>query len=205
MEKKNIYLILTGTDTLLTKAIGIYTRKKLNHVSISFDKGLREVYSFGRKKESNPFIGGFVKENFRSNFFRKSMCEVYELKIDEFSYDKLKEYISYMELNKDNYKYNFIGLFCILLKFEIKRKNSFFCSEFVATLLKEIEIYKGLEKPCFVKPHDFVTYVNMDLIYVGHMNNYVDNVDNVDNIDSLDVRYGLLNETDIQYVKTLIF
>lgn len=61
MGKKTIYIVLTDTGTLLSKAIGMYTRKDLNHASIAFDKELTEMYSFGRKQRHNPFVGGFVK------------------------------------------------------------------------------------------------------------------------------------------------
>ena len=60
--KKTIYIVLTDTGTLLSKAIGMYTRKDLNHTSIAFDEQLNEMYSFGRKQRHNPFVGGFVKE-----------------------------------------------------------------------------------------------------------------------------------------------
>ena len=33
--KKTIYIVLTDTGTLLSKAIGMYTRKDLNHTSIA--------------------------------------------------------------------------------------------------------------------------------------------------------------------------
>ena len=60
---EKIYIVLTDTGTLLSKAIGLYTRKDLNHASIAFDEELKEMYSFGRKQRHNPFVGGFVKEN----------------------------------------------------------------------------------------------------------------------------------------------
>ena len=46
---KTIYIVLTDTGTLLSKTIGMYTRKDLNHASIAFDEQLTEMYSFGRK------------------------------------------------------------------------------------------------------------------------------------------------------------
>lgn len=35
-----IYIVLTKTGTLLSKAIGMYTGKEMNHASIAFDEGL---------------------------------------------------------------------------------------------------------------------------------------------------------------------
>ena len=45
MSTKNIYIILTDTGTLLSRMIKLYTKDELNHVSISFDDQLSEVYS----------------------------------------------------------------------------------------------------------------------------------------------------------------
>ncbi|MEM5591749.1 hypothetical protein AAHH67_08270 [Niallia circulans] len=69
MTERKVYIILTDTGTLFTRCIKFFTRKPHNHASISFDPQLNEVYSFGRRKPSNPFIGGFVKENVQHSFF----------------------------------------------------------------------------------------------------------------------------------------
>ena len=42
---KKIYIILSNTGTLFSKAIGMYTKKELNHASIAFDEELNEMYS----------------------------------------------------------------------------------------------------------------------------------------------------------------
>ena len=47
---KKVYILLTDTGTLFTKSIKTYTKAPYNHASISFDVGLEELYSFGRKK-----------------------------------------------------------------------------------------------------------------------------------------------------------
>lgn len=51
-----IYVLLTNTGTLFSKTIRWYTKNMLNHASIAFDSDLNEVYSFGRKNPSNPFL-----------------------------------------------------------------------------------------------------------------------------------------------------
>lgn len=56
-----IYIVLTKTGTLLSKAIGMYTGKEMNHASIAFDEGLSEMYSFGRRQLNNPLSGGFYE------------------------------------------------------------------------------------------------------------------------------------------------
>lgn len=60
---KQVYILLTGTDTWLGRMIQWYTKAPLNHASIAFDENLGELFSFGRKYENNPLVGGLVREN----------------------------------------------------------------------------------------------------------------------------------------------
>ena len=53
-DERSIYILLTNTGTLFTRVIQTYTRAPYNHASISFDRELTELYSFGRKHPSNP-------------------------------------------------------------------------------------------------------------------------------------------------------
>src|SRR5690625_5503838 len=70
MREKTLYFLFTDTGTYLSKAINYCTKQSLNHVSIGFDPELKEVYSFGRTHPRNPFNGGFVKEDIRSDFLK---------------------------------------------------------------------------------------------------------------------------------------
>ena len=77
---KKIYIILTNTGTVISRIVKIYTRKKYGHVSIALDKKLKNMYSFGRLKATNPFIGGFVHE---SKYQAKIMVHFIDLKIQQ--------------------------------------------------------------------------------------------------------------------------
>src|SRR3954454_23332475 len=130
IREKQIYILLTDTGTTLTRLIKSYTKKTYNHASISFDAELIEVYSFGRKTAKNPFIGGFVKEDMHSLLFKQAHCAIYSLTITNDEYQRMSQYIQEIAAKKEHYRYNFIGLFGVLFKTPIKRKNAFFCSQF---------------------------------------------------------------------------
>lgn len=66
---RSIYIVLTFTGTVLATIIKEYTRREFAHVSISLDKELEEMYSFGRLNPYNPFIGGFVHEHIEARNF----------------------------------------------------------------------------------------------------------------------------------------
>src|SRR5699024_8190162 len=114
VEDRLMYFLFTDTGTNLAKLINFFTGQQLNHVSISFDNELREVYSFGRKKPKNPFIGGFVKEDIQSDFLKNSDCAVYVYPISENDYRKIMQEIRSVAKDKDAYKYNIIGLLGVL-------------------------------------------------------------------------------------------
>ncbi|WP_068673939.1 hypothetical protein [Oceanobacillus sp. Castelsardo] len=172
MEEKVIYLLFTNTGTLLARVIRLFTGQSLNHVSICFDHKLMEVYSFGRKKVRNPFIGGFVKEDVRCGFLRKSECEIYQFTIEDLEYNRILERIREVEARKDAYKYNFLGLFGVLFQLELKRRNAFFCSQFIATLLNEVKQIQFSKSICFVKPEDIRKLEGLQLIYKGILESY---------------------------------
>lgn len=61
---KNVYIVLSQTGTIFSRAIRLYTRDQYNHASMSFDSKLLVMYSFGRRKRYNLLDSGFVIENF---------------------------------------------------------------------------------------------------------------------------------------------
>lgn len=170
--EKQVYILLTNTGSLLTKLIKLYTKKPYNHASIAFDRQLSEVYSFGRKTIRNPFIGGFVKEDVKAGLFKQADCAIYSMTVTEDQIQKIKHYLKPFEAQKKDYRYNFLGLFGVMFNKPIKRKNAFFCSQFVAYLLKESNII-AFDKPLpLITPHDLQHAPKFQIVYEGKLKNY---------------------------------
>ena len=168
-----IYIVLTDTGTLFTNMIKMYTKQSLNHASISFTKDLRTTYSFGRKNANNPFIGGFVKESMNGKLFKRAKCAIYSRTFSEFEYKQMKQFVQRVENQQQNYKYNLIGLFGILLNREITRDNAFFCSEFVANALNNGGISIKSKPAGLVKPNDLIECDGFRLVYKGELCTYL--------------------------------
>jgi len=178
VKDRNVYILLTDTGTVLTRIIKFFTKEPLNHASIAFDPELFEVYSFGRKKPLNPLVAGFVKENIRSGIFTDATSAIYCRSITEKQYQQMISRIKKMEENKNDYKYNFLGLVAVLFNKEIDRKNAYFCSHFVATILDESGIQITNKKPLsLVAPHDLQKLSCFQLIYQGKFSSYLDNIE----------------------------
>ncbi|PXW92109.1 hypothetical protein DES38_103125 [Streptohalobacillus salinus] len=171
-KSRPIYLLFLSTGTLLSKTIDLYTGTSLNHVSIALDPELSQVYSFGRKRPYNPFIGGFVKESVTLPFFTRSNCAIYQLDISEDEYQQLVAQILLIESTKHLYRYNFLGLFGVAINKELKREHAYFCSQFVATMLQRCGVYNQAKSPGLIRPQDLRDWHLLDLVYEGPLKDY---------------------------------
>ena len=171
---KKIYIILTHTGTILSRTIKLFTKNKYTHVSIALDANMDEMYSFGRLNPYNPFIGGFVKEGINVGTFKRfknTLSRVYSLEIANEEYQKVKEIINEMYINKKIYKFNIGGLVFALFHKRRTRKNKFYCSEFVRYLLENSNIQmEGISN--VIKPEDFKKLEMLHLEYEGLLRLY---------------------------------
>ncbi len=172
---KKIYIILTFTGTALSRLIKYYTKDEFAHVSISLDSELKEMYSFGRLNPYNPFWGSFVHEGINKGTFkrfRKTKTEIYSLEVSEEQYKRAQRIIEYFNENKQKYRFNFIGLACVSIHKKIKRKNTFYCAEFVKHILKSSGITEVNALPELIKPEDFKKLKGINLEYQGLLKKY---------------------------------
>ncbi|MGE7825507.1 hypothetical protein [Paenibacillus sp. NPDC093718] len=175
VEDQSVFILLTNTGTLFTKVIQGYTRAPYNHASISFNRELSELYSFGRKNPNNPLNGGFVKEDLKTGTFSKypnTTCVIYELQVSERDIAKMKRVLQAFIRKDKKYFYNILGVLGIALKEPIEFSNSYFCSQFVAEILKRSGVRLWDKLPALVTPDDFRQSERLQLIYEGKLSEY---------------------------------
>lgn len=174
---KKVYILLTYTGTILSKIIKIYTRNEFSHVSISLDKNLDKLYSFGRLNPYNPFIGGFVHEGlYHGTFkrFKNTKSFLYSLEVTDKEFNKIKKNIKQISKNKAKYHFNVLGMFLVIFKRKRNKKNYFYCAEFVKYILEKSVDIKEL--PEIVKPDDFLYINNKKTEYKGLLRKYNEKV-----------------------------
>ena len=172
---KKIYIILTHTGTVLSTIIKFYTKDEFSHVSIALDADLEEMYSFGRLKPYNPFIGSFVHEYINKGTFkrfRNTKAKVYSLYVTDEQYEKAKKVIEYFNSNKEKYRFNLLGLACVSIHKKIVKKNTFYCAEFVRHVLKVSGIIETKELPEIIRPEDFKNLKGLEEEYSGLLRKY---------------------------------
>lgn len=172
---KKIYIILTYTGTALSRIIKYYTKDEFSHVSIALDEDLEQMYSFGRLHPYNPFWGSFVHEYINKGTFKrfkKTRAEVYSMFVTEEQYEKIQKTIKYFDEHKQKYRFNFIGLACVSVNKKIRRRNTFYCAEFVRHILKVAGITEINELPEIIKPEDFKNLKDVKIEYQGLLRKY---------------------------------
>lgn len=172
---RSVYVVLTNTNSYLSKAIEKVTSTTYTHASLALDKSLDRIYSFGRTQPINPFWGGFVREDFvRGTFswFPDSTCAIYKLDMTVENHNKLKSIIRSFEERPKNYFYNYFGLIGVPLNRSTDIPYAYFCSQFVAEVLKRSGVELFSKKSSLVKPNDFYEHPKLELIYEGELYQY---------------------------------
>ena len=150
-----IYIVLTKTNTILSRMISIikndeYTHE-YTHASISLDKNLNNMYSFGRKNCYNPFVG-------------------IEVNVTSEQYSSVEKLLNNFILNSSPYKYNYYGLIDSLLNRESIYNDRFLCSEFVYYVLNKSKIADFNKPRNLVRPQDLLK-LNSNILFEGNLKN----------------------------------
>lgn len=172
-----MYLVFSKTDTWLSRAIYFLGNLQYPHTSISFDDSFNQLYSFGRTNPNNPLSGGFVVESFYDGMFKKcsnSRCAVYRIKITEEQYNNLLKEVERFKKEQNKFRYNFLGLFGVILHRPIIRKHHYFCSQFVSEVMINSKVYDTTKIPALISTSDLYDMEDKELVYEGYIHDYKD-------------------------------
>ena len=150
---------------------------KYPHVSISFDKNLSTLYSFGRKKVNNPLFAGFVEEHPNTGVFGKFNpdCNLLEVEITDEQYTKLKQIVLEFKKEYQKYNYNYMGLVFTFFKIPRNLNNRFTCTQFIAYALNKSNVETVNKPVSLILPTDYYDIPNSRIIYKGKLKSYVNN------------------------------
>ena len=172
---KSIYIVLSQTGTMFSRALKFFTHAKYNHASISLTPTLKKMYSFGRLNPYNPFVGGFVEEGKNIGTFKRfenTKAMVMELEVTEDKYNAIKYFIKYFLENKQSFHYNYLGILFAMFRKNYENGKRYYCSQFVRACLALFDIENAVELPKIIKPIDFLKLNNKHIIYEGLLKNY---------------------------------
>ncbi len=122
-----IYLIMSQTGTQPARFFRFFTRKPYNHVSLSGDITLSEMYSFCRTYTPFPLPATFNKEIIGEGTFGQYgfiPCEIYRIPVTKEQKEMYNRVINHFSQNRNIYSYNVLGLLAVYLNIEWKRKKA---------------------------------------------------------------------------------
>lgn len=174
MKEKQLYIVISQTGTVLSRILKLITGAEYNHASISLSRDLEQMYSFGRRNPYNPFWGGFVKESPHTGTFKRfsnTKAVVLAVEISEERYKEIRETLTRMYSRKENYHYNYLGLWLAGLHIIRQKENCYYCSEFVKAVLEKGQVPGTDQLSAIVQPIHFLNLPHQEL-YCGKLSEY---------------------------------
>ena len=155
MEKKVITVLFSRYHTFMANFLHIVSGRGYTHASLALDAEDEYFYSFNSK--------GFRKEYPKKHKNRNAKCVGYRLEISKEAYDRIKAAIEKFEEKKDELYYSNMGIFCCFFQIPYKKKNYYFCSQFVVEMLQLAGEIKLKKKASLYMPHQLLREIKKQL------------------------------------------
>lgn len=143
---RQISILLTKYSDWISSLVYHIGGRGFTHSSIALDEDAHTYYSFNYR--------GFAVETLekhRRRGVKRSCC--IQLEVSDEAYFQIRQRVQEMLKNKGEYKYTRIGLLCCILHFPFHWRGHYFCSQFVAELLKESGAVPLKAAPCYYLPN----------------------------------------------------
>ncbi|MGN0368164.1 MAG: hypothetical protein ACI4EK_05215 [Wujia sp.] len=174
-ENEYVYILLSKTQTLPSRVIKMWTKEPYAHTSLALDIELKEMYSFARKRLHNPFDCGFIYEDIDTGVFGRDVettCCVGRLRVTKKQHENILKILEEFKQKKSVYRYNYLGIFGVMCNRSVDRQYNYFCSQFVAYVLRKAGVPMFAKEPGLCCPRDFRTWDKLEVIYEGKLRNY---------------------------------
>ncbi len=134
----NLYVLFSATPYKMGMFIRTVTCSTYNHVSLSLDPQLEELYAFARRYYKTPFYGGFVRET-PGRYYHKglpSRVKLCRIPLTEAQYTELQALLSQMYRRREQYLYNHFSALAVPLRRRIPVQDAYLCVEFCVEILR---------------------------------------------------------------------
>ena len=166
MAECTIHILLTRSGTWFSRLIHFATRDSYTHASIGLDGPSGSFYSFARKYRRFALPAGLVEE--QVTVYRRAVpCCLYELKVSEETYFRLRRQLRSMYAQREEYRYSVLGVFACYFNLSLQRRHHFFCSQFVAGLLEECGAVELPKPPTLLRPADLCLLKDLHPVHQG--------------------------------------
>ena len=169
---KTMYILLTRNHTFLSRLVHILTADPYTHVSLAFQEDLKKVYSSSRKNGLTMFPAGPCIENIYGGLYLKHSdipCALYELEVEDKVYEIAKREAKQIIDRSDDYHFNILGLLFCMMNISLRRRRSYFCSQFVGEILSKssaVELPKDFN---IMRPNDYADLPGLTCVFEGKL------------------------------------
>ena len=173
--QKCIYVVFSRPNSIVSETIGLFTRGEFTHCSITLDRDLRYMFSFGRKYAYFPFIGCYLREELNNKFYSLSDSlygRIVEIPVSDEQYENVKRRLVDFWRNKKNHKYNIAGFFFYLFRKDYAPDGQYTCSQFVAETLDIYGICSINTAYTLVNPDELARIVDGNILFEGDIKKY---------------------------------
>lgn len=169
MDRQYIYVVFSSTPYKIGKLIRRVTGEQYNHVSISLDKELTQMYSFARRHYRLPLYGGFVHESrsrYHVNGNATEIC-LCALPVTVRQYATLNNLLQDMHRRSRFYIYNHLSALGAVIHKPIHARDAYTCVEFCIKVLRELGIEIQPDK--YYSVEDIKALLAAYIVYSGTM------------------------------------
>jgi len=170
-RKRYIHILLVRYPDTFSKLFRFISRGRYSHVSIGVSGSDGLFYSYVTK--------GFRKEFPRKHptFKGKEVpCRLYCLEVSDEVYDVAKGILEDHASHAQDCRYNPFGLFLCLMKIAHKKKNQYFCSQFVSEVLDQLHAVPLAKHSALYLPDDFTKMKGLNLRFAGYLSELSRNI-----------------------------
>ncbi len=173
--QKHIYVVFSHPSSIVSDTIGFFTKGEFTHCSITLDRDLGHMFSFGRKYAFFPFIGCYLREELDKKFYSLSDSlygRIVEIPVNDEQYENVKHRLYDFWENQKDHKYNMVGFFFYLLQKEYAPSGKYTCSQFVAETLDIYGICPINSGYTLINPNDLSKLVKGNVVFEGDIKKY---------------------------------
>lgn len=164
MISRKIFILLTRMLDNGSKAMRLVTRFSYTHASIGLEEDMNTFYSFICK--------GFIVEKI-TRYLRPDRepfpCLLYEMEVSEEVYQNIKEMLNIFVENKKILRYSYLGIALGLMHISYKSRYHYFCSQFVADILKNSKAAYLKKDSELYMPKDFRNLQGVSVRFQGDL------------------------------------
>jgi hypothetical protein len=166
---RKISILLTRFPDNGSRAVSMLTRFYYTHASIGLDEDMNTFYSFVTK--------GFLVEKV-TRYIRPDWdpipCMLYEIPVSEEHYQRIKEILNSFVEKKKSLQYHKVGVAFALFNIPFKRKNRYFCSQFVADVLRQSHTIFMHKDSTLIFPKDLHRLPQNRLVFQGTLPDFAE-------------------------------